>query len=104
MKAYSIGDRTDDDKGMEIVWAKNGNEARKLNTDIDVDSYIDLQVLRQPFLDDMENAATKEVMFKQWKEGWWFWQDGCPSDDGNNDSEFYDWFEKTFENKELLNG
>ena len=24
MKAYSIGDRTDADKGMEIVWARNG--------------------------------------------------------------------------------
>lgn len=97
MKAYSIGDRANPDKGMKIVWAKNGEEARKMNTDIDVDNYIDLQVLRQPFLDDMENTTTKEVMFKQWKEGWWFWQDGCPSDEGDNDSEFYDWFEKTFE-------
>jgi hypothetical protein len=102
MKAYSISDRTDADKGMEIVWARNGKEARgKQSGQIDVDCYIDLQVLREPAFDNMENATQKELMFKQWKEGWWFWQDGCPSDEGNNDSEFYDWFEKTFEEKEL---
>lgn len=99
MKAYSIGDRTDPDKGMEIVWAKNAKEARKINTDIDVDSFIDLQILRQSAFDDMENATQKELMFKQWKEGWWFFQEGCPNCETATDEEFYSWYDRTWRKK-----
>lgn len=96
MKAYMLGLYSDDDQGNEIVFAKTAKEAKKYNRDLDPDSYIDLFAKRAPEFDGMENMSIKELMKEQWREGWWFHQDGCPSNDESDDEVFYKWYDETF--------
>lgn len=81
------------DKNLSLQ--KTGKEAKKLNTNLDPDSYIDLYSRRASEFDGLENAAHAEIMCAQWHEGWWFFQDGCPTyDEGVSDEVFYEWYKK----------
>ena len=101
MKAYYLSIRGDDDEGGEIVFANNVQEARKqiYSTDIQFESWIYVQAHRQKLWDGKENLSTRELRKEQWREGWWFHQDGAPDCDEGTDEEFYAWYDKNFEVK-----
>lgn len=105
MKAYVIGLDSDPDVGNEIVFAKNGKEARKIANTLDItdtaESYIDVTVHRAPAYDDTENLSAKEFMLKQWRDGWWFFfDDGVPSPpEEHTDEEFYKWHDEVYAKK-----
>lgn len=97
LKAYVLGVNSDDDKGQMIVFANNAKEARQLeNGQLDPESFIDLFVRRSPAFDDMEKLSQKELMKEQWREGWWFHQNGCPNEEESTDEEFYIWYDQAF--------
>lgn len=97
MKAYVLGLYSNSDAGNELVFAKDSKEAKKLNMDLEPDSYIDLYANRAPHFDDMENYSHKEIMREQWREGWWFDIGTPPSADNNvPDEAFYDWYDKVY--------
>lgn len=101
MKAYSIQVRDDPDQGQVIVWAKNSREAKKQynSTDLEFESYIDVQVLRASIFDDMENLSKAEFALQQWHEGWvWFDRYDMPNVDEHTDADFLAWYDKEFSN------
>lgn len=96
MKAYVLGVHSNDDKGQEVVFAETAKEARKLERDLDPESFIDLYVRRAPAFDGMENLNQRELMKAQWRDGWWFFQDGCPREEESTDDDFYRWYDGIF--------
>lgn len=59
MKAYMV-EGSDPDRGADIVWAENRNEARSIATTCDCcsdDRYIDIRATRAQLLDNMENEV-----------------------------------------------
>lgn len=101
MKAYLVSLESDPDKGNEIIFAKNTKEARVLARKTDLsdwssEGFLDVKVKRLSEFDGMEKATPKEMMKKQWQEGWWFFQSGCPVSE-EPEEEFGIWYRKTFE-------
>lgn len=100
VKAYIIGLESNPDVGNEIVFAKNGREARKMADGLDLtdgrESYIDVTVHRAPSFDDMENLTDRELMKIKWREGWWFHQSDCPFEVGASDEDFYKWYDQVY--------
>lgn len=93
MKAYILGIKGDDDAGNEIVFAETAKEARKM-VSLTYDSWIDVYARRCKEFDGMENSTPKEMLYKCWKEGWWFHQSPLP--DEATDEEFDKWYEENF--------
>ena len=100
MKAYIGGIHSNDDAGNIIVFAQTAKEAVKLVLQDDIsdyrESYIDVYAKRYPALDDMENLSHMELMKEKWRAGWWFFDDYPPEESESSDSQFYDWYDKTF--------
>lgn len=100
MKAYVVGLESNPDAGNEIVFAKNSKEAKKIAHTIELtdnkESYIDVYVKRNPTFDDMENLPQKVVDKVKWREGWRFFQEGCPNCETATDEEFYAWYDRVW--------
>lgn len=99
MKAYYLSIRDNDDEGGEIVFANTAQEARKqvYGTDLQFESWIDVQAHRYKNWDGKENLPLIELRKEQWREGWWFHEGGAPDPDEDTDEAFYDWYKKNFE-------
>lgn len=91
-----------DDRGNAIVFANNTKEAKKkfmahhYGVADYAESYIDIYVKRASSFDGMEKASDAELMCEQWKQGWWFHQDGVPDVETATDEDFYEWYKKYF--------
>lgn len=100
MKAYIIGLTSNPDVGNAIVFAKNSRDAKILAYGLDLtdtrESFIDVTVYRAPNFDGMEKLSEREMMKVQWREGWWFHQDGCPAEDESTDEDFYMWYDRVY--------
>lgn len=100
MKAYCGEVKDDPDLGMEILFANTVREAKKQFIGSEVasqaDSFLDLVVRRYPLFDGMEDLSPMELAKVQWREGWWFHQDGYPDCDTATDEDFYKWYEETY--------
>lgn len=101
MKAYYLSIRDDDDQGGKIVFAKTAQEARKqvYGTDLDFESWIDVQAHRYKKWDNKEDLSQLELAREQWREGWWFHAYGCPDADEGTDEEFDKWHKDSFGDK-----
>lgn len=79
MKAWRVWDCTNEDAGIDIVWANNVKEAKYKGqlTQVgeELESYTDLRVRREKALDDMENLSDKDLAKEQWMLGW-TWHEG----------------------------
>lgn len=79
MKAWRVWDCTNEDAGIDIVWANNVKEAKYKGqlTQVgeELESYTDLRVRREKALDDMENLSDKDLAKERWMLGW-TWHEG----------------------------
>lgn len=96
MKAWIVSVYQDDDQGNEIVFADNLKEAKVAGyrTELEFDSYTDIRVKRYKIFDDMEKLSERELCKVKWREGWWFFQEGCPDCETATDEEFYAWYDR----------
>lgn len=101
MKAYLLGDRSDPDAGNELVFANTAREARKqiYSTDICPDSWIDVTAHRAEKWDYLEGQPRREQYKAFWRDGWWFYESGCPDADEGTDEDFYKWFDNLWGEK-----
>ena len=95
MKAYKLSVNNDSDQGEEIVFAKNGKEARGKYEFLEPENFIDLSVRRAPEFDGMENADAYELAKRQWQTGWrWFDLQGMPDPDEDTEEDFEEWYKE----------
>lgn len=103
MKAYMLSMKSDPDVGCEIVFANTAREAKKQAIGKDfyemTGDWLDLRVNRYRQFDDMENSSKREMSKQQWRDGWWFFEYGCPPVDESTDEDFYKWYDETFDNE-----
>lgn len=98
MKAYYIDIKDDPDQGGHIVWDTSVKNAKKRvnESDLQYDSYIDVQCRRYKAFDGLEHLTKEQLALKQWQEGWWFDSDEPMFDDyeENTDEDFLKWYRK----------
>lgn len=95
LKAYIIS-TNDDDQGCEIIFAETVSKAKSKST-LDVDSYIDLSGRRAVDFDGFENATTKELTYRKWQQGWFFYDSFIPYYEDVPESDKQEIFDKWFE-------
>lgn len=104
MKAYYIDIKDDPDQGGHIVWDTTSKKAKvRVNeSDLQYESWIDVQCRRYPAFDNCEHLTKRELALKQWQEGWWFDSDEPTFDDyeENTDADFLAWYDKRHEVKD----
>lgn len=101
MKAYYVSLRGDEDAGGGIAFANTVQEARKqyYRFDLDPESWLDVQAHRRKTFDGMENLTKAELWKECWRDGWWFHEYDVPDVDTATDEDFYNWYERTFNDK-----
>ena len=96
MKAYYISIKDDEDQGGHLVWDTTVKNARKRvnESNLDYETWLDVQCYRQKSFDGMEELNEEELMLEKWKQGWWF-DSGEPIFDDykeNTDEDFLTWY------------
>lgn len=96
MKAYLVNVKYDSDQGDAVVFANTVKEAKNKihSTDLEYDTWIDVQAKRSPEFDGMENHSDKELAKEMWREGWnYFDYNHVPDCETATDEEFYQWYD-----------
>lgn len=100
MKAYRLEMNDDPDAGCEIVFAKTAKEAKRQAIGMDFyemsGEWLELRVRRDKTFDGMEGLTKAQLAKEQWRDGWWFHEDGYPDVEEATDEEFYKWYDDTF--------
>lgn len=104
MKAWIISNPWDDEDRQALVFADTRNEAKSQAGFHDIDcDWIDLRAIRAKEFDGMEKLSTKELVWEQWHNGWWFeyGNDRLPyfEEEGVTEQTFDDWWSRTYGNE-----